>query len=242
VHGTETEGEAGYDGAGGLDAFAAVVANAWANALGLSSEIKLKLSARFAELGGDSMAALRVCQRIASTFSDTDKGDTGVFGEALGGALAPARLVRSGSLGAHVAALRTAAAAGELGQAAATLARREDGDQPTADQPTAAISTSTDVAVVDERAFEGAGLLRRAAFEGAADVLEQLLDAGVPVEGSSDGPHGYPHASSRRVRRWEGPRGGRDGAPREGCERAREDATRSERVHDRRRERDRRRC
>jgi ankyrin repeat protein len=40
--------------------------------------------------------------------------------------------------------------------------------------------------VVDERAFEGAGLLRRAAFEGAADVLEQLLDAGVPVEGSSD--------------------------------------------------------
>ena len=152
VHGTETEGEAGYDGAGGLDAFAAVVANAWANALGLSSEIKLKLSARFAELGGDSMA----------------------------------RLVRSGSLGAHVAALRTAAAAGELGQAAATLARREDGDQPTADQPTAVVGTSTDVAVVDERALEGAGLLRRAAFEGAADVLEQLLDAGVPVEGSSD--------------------------------------------------------
>lgn len=182
VHGTVE-----VDGAGGLDAFAAVVANAWANALGLSSEITLKLSARFAELGGDSMAALRVCQRIASTFSDTDKEDTGVFGEALGGALAPARLVRSGSLGAHVAALRTAAGAGELGEAAATLARREDGDQPTADQPTAVIGTSTDVAVVDERAVEGAGLLRRAAFEGAAAVLEQLLDAGVPVEGSSDG-------------------------------------------------------
>ena len=187
VHGTETEGDAWWSGAGGLDAFAAVVANAWANALGLE-EIKLKLSARFAELGGDSMAALRVCQRIASTFTDTDKdADTGVFGEALGGALAPARLVRSGSLGAHVAALRTAAAAGELGEAAATLARREDGDQSTADQPTAAIGTSTDVAVVDERALEGAGLLRRAAFEGAAAVLEQLLDAGVPVEGSSDG-------------------------------------------------------
>ena len=182
VHGTVE-----VDGAGGLDAFAAVVANAWANALGLSSEITLKLSARFAELGGDSMAALRVCQRIASTFSDTDKEDTGVFGEALGGALAPARLVRSGSLGAHVAALRTAAGAGELGEAAATLARREDGDQPTAYQPTAVIGTSTDVAVVDERAVEGAGLLRRAAFEGAAAVLEQLLDAGVPVEGSSDG-------------------------------------------------------
>jgi non-ribosomal peptide synthetase component F len=177
AHGAEESG------AGGLDAFAAVVANAWANALGLSSEITLQLSARFAELGGDSMAALRVCQRIASTFSDTDnEADTGVFGEALGGALAPARLVRSGSLGAHVAALRTAAAAGELGEAAATLARREDGDQPTA-----VIGTSTDVAVVDERAVEGAGLLRRAAFEGAAAVLEQLLDAGVPVEGSSDG-------------------------------------------------------
>ena len=187
VHGIETEGDAGWSGAGGIDAFAAVVANAWANALGLSSEITLKLSARFAELGGDSMAALRVCQRIASTFSGAFKEDTGVFGEALGGALAPARLVRSGSLGAHVAALRTAAAAGELGEAAATLARREDGDQPTADQPTAAIGTSTDVAVVDERALEGAGLLRRAAFEGAAAVLEQLLDAGVPVEGSSDG-------------------------------------------------------
>ena len=183
VHGTD----AGWSGAGGIDAFAAVVANAWANTLGLSSEIKLKLSARFAELGGDSMAALRVCQRIASTFSDTDKEDTGVFGEALGGALAPARLVRSGSLGAHVAALRTAAAGGELGEAAASFARREDGDQPTADQPTAAIGTSTGVAVVDERALDGAGLLRRAAFEGAADVLEQLLDAGVPVEGSSDG-------------------------------------------------------
>ena len=182
VHGTETEGDAGWSGAGGIDAFAAVVANAWANALGLSSEIKLKLSARFAELGGDSMAALRVCQRIASTFSDTDKEDTGVFGEALGGALAPARLVRSGSLGAHVSALRTAAAAGELGEVAASLARREDGDQPTA-----VIVTSADVAVVDERALEGAGLLRRAAFEGAAAVLEQLLDAGVPVEGSSDG-------------------------------------------------------
>ena len=187
VHGTETEGGAGWSGAGGLDAFAAVVANAWANALGLSSEITLKLSARFAELGGDSMAALRVCQRIASTFSGAFKEDTGVFGEALGGALAPARLVRSGSLGAHVAALRTAAAGGELGEAAASFARREDGDQPTADQPTAAIGTSTGVAVVDERALEGAGLLRRAAFEGAADVLEQLLDAGVPVEGSSDG-------------------------------------------------------
>ena len=183
VHGieTETEGDAGWSGASGIDAFAAVVANAWANELGLE-EITLQLSARFAELGGDSMAALRVCQRIASTFSDTDKEDTGVFGEALGGALAPARLVRSGSLGAHVAALRTAAAAGELGEAAATLARREDGDQPTA-----VIGTSTDVAVVDERALEGAGLLRRAAFEGAAAVLEQLLDAGVPVEGSSDG-------------------------------------------------------
>ena len=181
MHGAETEGDAGWSGAGGIDAFAAVVANAWANALGLE-EIKLKLSARFAELGGDSMAALRVCQRIASTFSDTDADDTGVFGEALSGALAPARLVRSGSLGAHVAALRTAAAAGELGEAAATLARREDGDQPTA-----VIGTSNDVAVVDERASEGAGLLRRAAFEGAAAVLEQLLDAGVPVEGSSDG-------------------------------------------------------
>ena len=114
----------------------------------------------------------------------------GTFGEALVGALAPSRvLVRAGSLSlaAHVRGLRSAAIVGELGTRAATLARGDSDDEASGVATERAEDGDGDGESPpegDERTEEGASLLRRAAFEGDAVVVEQLLDAGVDVEGA----------------------------------------------------------
>ncbi len=75
--------------------------------------------------------------------------------------------------------------------------------------------------------------LRSQGLSSSDELLELVpgeLDAAVTASGLTLG-------ARRQLRRELGlDPGGRDGAPREGCERAREDTTRSERVHDRRRE------
>ena len=198
-----------------VDAFAGVVASAWSAELG--SEVTS--SSRFAELGGDSVAALRVCQAIAASFADDDdaspgtsgsmngRRDGGTFGEALVGALAPARVVaRAGSLSlaAHVASLRSAAIVGELGTRAAELARGDSGDGTLDGIPTAIAGDGNEDGESaptpgDRRTEEGASLLRRAAFEGDAVVVEQLLDAGVDVEGAVGVPSRVPSSTPLHV-------------------------------------------
>jgi len=201
-----------------VDAFAGVVADAWSAELG--SEVTS--SSRFAELGGDSVAALRVCQAIAASFADNDddaspgtssgsmngrKDGGGTFGEALVGALAPARVVAGAgsiSLAAHVASLRSAAIVGELGTRAAELARG-DSDDCTLDGTPTAIAGDGDgdgesaPTPGDRRTEEGASLLRRAAFEGDAECVEQLLDAGVDVEGAVGVPSRVPSSTPLHV-------------------------------------------
>lgn len=201
-----------------VDAFARVVADAWSAELG--SEVTS--SSRFAELGGDSVAALRVCQAIAASFAADDddaspgtsgsmngRRDGGTFGEALVGALAPARVVAGAgslSLAAHVAALRSAAMVGELGTRAAELARGDSGDgdgesAPEGDRTGIAKDGDGESAPGDRdrRTEEGASLLRRAAFEGDAVVVEQLLDAGVDVEGAVGVPSRVPSSTPLHV-------------------------------------------
>ena len=155
------------------------------------------VGAAFAELGGDSVAALRVCQAIAVSLADDDASPAGTmrgraggtFGEALVGAPRPrgSSSDRGGnlSLAAHVAALRSAAIAGELGERAAELARGDlDDDDASVATKRAGDGDEASAPEVDERTEEGASLLRRAAFEGDAVVVEQLVDAGVHVEGA----------------------------------------------------------
>lgn len=198
-----------------VDAFAGVVASAWSAELG--SEVTS--SSRFAELGGDSVAALRVCQAIAASFADDDdaspgtsgsmngRRDGGTFGEALVGALAPARVVaRAGSLSlaAHVASLRSAAIVGELGTRAAELARGDSGDGTLDGIPTAIAGDGNEDGESaptpgDRRTEEGASLLRRAAFEGDAVVVEQLLDAGASAMIKDDAGETPTAAAERRA-------------------------------------------
>ena len=197
-----------------VDAFAGVVASAWSAELG--SEVTS--SSRFAELGGDSVAALRVCQAIAASFADDDdaspgtsgsmngRRDGGTFGEALVGALAPARVVAGAgslSLAVHVASLRSAAIVGELGTRAAELARGDSGDGTLDGIPTAIAGDGNEdgesAPEGDRRTEEGASLLRRAAFEGDAVVVEQLLDAGVDVEGAVGVPSRVPSSTPLHV-------------------------------------------
>lgn len=190
------------------DAFARVVASAWSAELGAA----VTSTSRFAELGGDSVAALRVCQAIAVSLADDDASPAGTmrgraggtFGEALVGALAPARvLVGSGgnlSLAAHVAALRSAAIAGELGERAAELARGDlDDDDASVATKRAGDGDGASAPEVDERTEEGASLLRRAAFEGDAVAVEQLVDAGVHVEGAVGVPSRVPSSTPLHV-------------------------------------------
>jgi len=214
---TEAAGKSGFEPVTSeetraLDAFARVVASAWSAELG--SEVTL--TSRFAELGGDSVAALRVCQAIAASFADDDasQGHAGVpmngrmggtFGEALVGALAPSRvLVGAGSLSlaAHVRGLRSAAIVGELGTRAATLARGDSDDEASGVATERAEDGDGDGESApegDERTEEGASLLRRAAFEGDAVVVEQLLDAGVDVEGAVGVPSRVPSSTPLHI-------------------------------------------
>lgn len=176
--------------------FAAVSA-AWTEALGLDVSSR-DPRARFDEHGGDSIAALRACQRLRVELGVEDEG--GAFGESLRGALAPAALLAAKTLGAHALAVRDAAAAGELGEAAAAIAKRDENETVTVTET----DTGTESTRVDgnERDFsreesrenssdrgdassssEGASLLRRVAAAGDVAATEQLLDHGVSPDG-----------------------------------------------------------
>ncbi|KAJ3169440.1 hypothetical protein HDU87_000611 [Geranomyces variabilis] len=77
--------------------WSAVVQSAWAAVLGTMPNCA---SAHFAELGGDSLAALRVCKQVANAYRREGTADEGLFGELLG-VLAPAELLKRPTLGQY---------------------------------------------------------------------------------------------------------------------------------------------
>ena len=195
-------GGATRGGLGRSKAFASVVARAWTSALG---GVAVDRASHFAELGGDSLAALRACQELHAVFraaagggdfgdgreTETETEDVGAFGEALAGALAPAKLLQRPTLGAYVRFLQDAADAGELPGAAAILARDEEEEEEEASGSDDGDGDARD----DEEKDEGVALLFRAAADASpasSRVARALLDAGVPVDGRSsrrDGSH-----------------------------------------------------
>ena len=168
--------------------FAAVSA-AWTEALGLDVSPR-DPRARFDEHGGDSIAALRACQRLRVELGVEDEG--GAFGESLRGALAPAALLAARTLGAHALAVRDAAVAGALGEAAAAFAKRDESETATNATVTETEReySSLEYSSLDSSSSsssEGASLLRRVAAAGDVAATEQLLDHGVSPDGDASG-------------------------------------------------------
>ncbi|KAJ3139894.1 hypothetical protein HDU90_008792 [Geranomyces variabilis] len=100
--------------------WSAVVQNAWADVL---KTVPNGPSAHFAELGGDSLAALRVCKQMANAHRREGAGDDGVFGELLG-VLAPAELLKRPRLGDYARYLY--AECGALGDETCDAAAQPD--------------------------------------------------------------------------------------------------------------------
>lgn len=178
------------------------IAEAWMEELALRE--RPSRSAAFAALGGDSLAALRICHRLASrpevaaavaaaaatvaiadgetseapsgsgTAATGAPGGGGLFGEALG-VLAPAELLRRPLLEDFAAYLRAALGAHPGG----AVAEPPDADADPANELVAgAVSVSGAAA-----ASAAAAALCRAAAAGQRWAVALLLDRGTPADG-----------------------------------------------------------
>ncbi|KAJ3155421.1 hypothetical protein HDU86_004323 [Geranomyces michiganensis] len=107
---TAAEAQEGNEALPSYGGWSAVVRKAWRDVLGTAPRGALS---HFAELGGDSLAALRVCKQIASVYrregsannngaddADSAVARSSVFGELLG-VLAPAELLKRPALGEY---------------------------------------------------------------------------------------------------------------------------------------------
>ncbi len=158
----------------------------WERAVARVFSVELDVSVRskhtsFLALGGDSLAALRICQRLASLVRERDgaskglvEGDEqggeygGVFGERMG-SLAPAELLQRPTVrefARHLQATR-----GDFGGETKSD-DEDDGDT----SETNAASTSVAVAVASAPGYE---LLREAALAGCPLAVRFLLNTGV---------------------------------------------------------------
>ena len=170
----------------GERALASIVTRAWSRELGVPARAIARAS-RFAELGGDSMVAARVCRGVfAATRAAraADAEDVGAHGEFLTGAFAPASLAGDVSLGTFVSRV-----AAELGRARDGTTR--DGASETEDETedeNASFRETEDASggIDDGSVSAGVSLLYRAAREDAPDVARALLRHGVPVDGWRD--------------------------------------------------------
>jgi len=189
--------------------FESLVHAIWASELGVPETI-VTPSSRFAELGGDSMVAVRVCKlaraglvALAGCSTETNtKGneeDFGAHGEHLAASLAPVCLTAETSLGTFAARVFADASAGAFsGVAAAAFASEvaavPAGSDPTPDDAPRLASFSTLALMATEtngnrtsRASEGIALLYRAAGENLSAVARALVREGsVPVDGWLD--------------------------------------------------------
>ena len=162
-------------------ALASIVKHAWSTELGVPPHA-IERASRFAELGGDSMVAARVCRAVhAATLGKNTNGaeDVGAHGEFLTGALAPASLAGDISLGAFVSRI-----AADLRTGLETDADGNDDEEDEEKEEDDDDDFSSDrLGSDDESAAAGVSLLYRAAREDAAGIVRALLRSGVPVDG-----------------------------------------------------------
>ena len=162
-------------------ALASIVKHAWSTELGVPPHA-IERASRFAELGGDSMVAARVCRAVhAATLGKNTNGaeDVGAHGEFLTGALAPASLAGDISLGAFVSRIAADLRTGLETDADGNDDEEEEEKEEEEDDDFSSDRLGSD----DESAAAGVSLLYRAAREDAAGIVRALLRSGVPVDG-----------------------------------------------------------
>ncbi|CAE8668500.1 unnamed protein product, partial [Polarella glacialis] len=167
---TVQDASEGEEGQACLDKTESLIAEAWGQVLGVTVT---SLAANFLILGGDSMAALRVCQQLAqkAAIASDAAGAGGIFGEMLPEALLPAALLRRPRLADFARHLQE------------TMA-----DHFTAgdDSDSAALSTAQILQCQEVPGANFIELLHHSAGAGAAQVVRHVLQRGVPVGGWYD--------------------------------------------------------
>ncbi len=168
---------------------AEAVGRIWSEVLGLPPRLHVDGEVHrvhFVEMGGDSLAALRACQRLSALIAEaapagsggTDHDTTTTFaGEAMG-CLGPAELLKRPRLADYVRYLRQ-----EVECWPASLVEKDAGEsgESGGEQKGAKDKDSGDGVGGDE----GLRLLYGAAAAGAAHLVSRLLAYGLPVEGGS---------------------------------------------------------
>ena len=178
------------------DSLLVAVAKVWSQVLGAPVDTP---SAHFAELGGDSLAGLRVCQQLTVLACDgcRAEGDgnstesSSFAGEAMG-SLGPLELMKRQRLSDYVAFLRGAVPdwPGIAGVRAVSPCIKLEIDENCEEDATRQQGEATMVREDNQEGGDGDGeigagirLLYRAAAAGHAALVARLLSAGVPVEG-----------------------------------------------------------
>ncbi|KAL6064296.1 putative peptide synthase SimD6, variant 2 [Balamuthia mandrillaris] len=162
------------------------IGEVWAEELGLPYNF-LHSSSHFQELGGDSLAALRVCRQLAHSFQQQqqkaaenetrEEEQQGLFGELLG-PLSPAELLKRPKLSDYALYLLRA-----LTPAAAVSNCRNDrlkgGESNGSDASSTGVSASPDnVLDWQRRPHQLVSLLYRGAAAGATQLVNFILDSG----------------------------------------------------------------
>ena len=183
--------EASPEGHGVRKAHGAVgeaVSRIWSDVLGLPTHLHGEYGARrlhFLEMGGDSLAALRACQRLSALLAEAAPVESGgansstttFAGEAMG-CLGPAELLKRPLLADYVRYLRQ-----EVACWPASLVEKEAGHttERGGEQKGAKDKDDGD----DDGEDEGLRLLYGAAAAGAARLVSRLIECGLPVDGGS---------------------------------------------------------
>ena len=166
------------------------VARIWSKVLGVVVESP---NAHFAELGGDSLAALRVCQELTILARPCCNGDdaiqspsTSFAGEAMG-SMGPLELMKRQRLSDYVKFLRFAVPELQDALGAESLAASSPNLGSGRSRSRLEESVSSKLFqphdVRDEGISNGIGLLYSSARTGNAILVKRLTEAGVPVEG-----------------------------------------------------------
>jgi acyl-CoA synthetase (AMP-forming)/AMP-acid ligase II/ankyrin repeat protein len=153
------------------DSLEAIVSTLWSDVLG----VPIFAGGHFTEMGGDSLAALRVCQRISSTLLDEKPS---FAGESLG-SLSPLELLKRPRISEYVRYLRSEIP-NLLSSKSNNIIALSNETQDTPMSTTNTEKTTITTPFLDE----GSDLLYRAALYGARKCVKRLLQVGIS-------PHNY---------------------------------------------------